>query len=88
MYVHYTRSPKSSLAEYDSVLSELGSEPIAGRKQHYAGEDAGALVTVDVWESRADADRFAAERLFPAFERLGLHPMGDTTIVAFEAERT
>jgi len=45
----------------------------------------GELVIVDVWRSRADADRFAAERLFPAFERAGVTPDAATDITAFEA---
>ena len=44
----------------------------------------GELVIVDVWRSRADADRFAAERLFPAFERAGVTPDAGTDITAFE----
>ena len=60
--------------EYTRVERELGPAPIAGQADHHVGVVDGALVIVDVWRSRADADRFAAERLFPAFERAGVTP--------------
>ena len=84
MYVHVTRSPGMTIADYDKVRRELGPEPIAGQTQHHAGEVSGSLVTVDVWDSRADADRFAADRLFPAFERVGIRPGADAMILGFE----
>lgn len=84
-YVHITRSPAMGMAEYDRVDRELGSAPIAGQSSHYVGVLDGALVVVDVWESRADADRFAAQRLFPAFERAGIRPDASADITAFEA---
>jgi hypothetical protein len=87
-YVHFTRSPGISLNQYDDVIAALGAEPIAGRISHWAGDNDGALCTVDVWESRSHADRFAAERLFPAFEQVGVRPPADTLIVAFEAKET
>jgi hypothetical protein len=85
MYIHISRSPGMTEQDYEKVIAELGPEPITGKLQHYVGEDNGALVVVDVWQSRADADRFAAERLFPAFERMGTHPSPSTNITAFEA---
>lgn len=88
-YVHVTRTPNTTLDDYRRVLAALGPDPVQGRTSHWAGEKSGALHTVDVWDSRADADRFAAERLFPAFEQAQLRPAG-TEIVDFEAaeERT
>jgi len=83
-YVHITRSPGVSRETYDSVIAHLGTEPIAGQQSHYVGEVDGSLVIVDVWTSRSDADRFAAERLFPAFAAAGVHPQSSTEITAFE----
>lgn len=37
-----------------------------------AGADASGLHVVAVWESKAQADRYAAEQLFPAFQESGL----------------
>ena len=85
MYVHVTRTPGRGIADYRAVLDALGTEPIAGRHSHYYGEVDGSLLIVDVWESRAAADHFAAERLFPAFEASGRRPSPDALILAFEA---
>jgi hypothetical protein len=83
-YIHITRTPNQGLGEYDKVRQHLGAEPIDGQREHHVGVVDGALVVADVWESRADADRFAAERLFPAFERSGADPRADTLILAFD----
>jgi hypothetical protein len=39
-----------------------------------AGTDARGLRVVAVWESKAHADRYGAEQLFPAFQEFGLAP--------------
>jgi hypothetical protein len=84
-YILITRSPGQDLKEYQAVEDELGPEPPAGQVVHLAGETAdGTLITADVWESSVAADRFAAERLFPAFSRLGAGPGPDTSAWAFE----
>ena len=85
-YVHITRSPGMGLADYQKVVQQLGHAPIAGRLSHHVGEQSGALLIVDVWEKRADADRFAADRLFPAFAASGTRPDADTLVLAFEDE--
>jgi hypothetical protein len=84
-YIHVTKTPDMHVSDYQRVVAALGDEPVAGRVRHSAGEDGGALYTFDEWSSRADADRFAAERLFPAFESAGVVPSPATTIPAFEA---
>jgi hypothetical protein len=84
-YVHITRSAGFDMDTYERVERELGSVPIDGQTSHHVGVVDGTLVIVDVWHSRADADRFAAERLFPAFERAGVTPDATTDITAFEA---
>jgi hypothetical protein len=85
-YVHVTRTPRLGLTDHKSVHPAIDTDPPPGQRSHYAGESDGALHTVDVWDSRADADRFAAERLFPAFEASGVRPSADMTILAFDAE--
>ena len=84
-YVHITRSAGSDMDTYERVDRELGAAPVDGQSGHHVGVVDGTLVIVDVWRSRADADRFAAERLFPAFERAGVTPDAATDITAFEA---
>jgi hypothetical protein len=36
-YVHITRSPGMSLADYQKVVEQLGATPIAGRQSHHVG---------------------------------------------------
>jgi hypothetical protein len=84
-YVHITRSPGLAMSEYGRIHGEIGPAPVAGLIGHHVGVVDGTLVVVDVWDTRADADRFAAERLFPAFERAGVHPDASVDITAFES---
>lgn len=85
-YVHISHTPGQDLADYHAVVDALGDEAPQGLLFSVVGEADGALHIVDVWESKAHADRFAAERLFPAFQRTGRAPGTDATYVAFETE--
>ncbi|MFE3055279.1 hypothetical protein [Nocardia sp. NPDC059239] len=87
-YIHISHTPGVGLQRYREVYEALGPEPLAGNLLHIVGELDGTLHIVDVWESAAAADRFAAERLFPAFERTGIAPGPDATSEAFEGEIT
>jgi hypothetical protein len=87
-YVQVTRSPGIGMAEYERIHGGIGPAPVPGLIGHHVGVVDGTLVVVDVWETRADADRFAAERLFPAFERAGVHPDASVDITAFESATT
>jgi hypothetical protein len=63
----YVRDVKgATLADYDLVMSELGSSRPAGLICHVAGEANGGLRVIDVWESQAAFERFEHERLEPA----------------------
>lgn len=86
-YVHITHSPGRTLADYQAVAEAMAEGPVPGHLLATAGETDGALHTIDVWDTKASADRFAAERLFPAFHKTGLGPGADSTYVAFEADR-
>ncbi|TCK27868.1 hypothetical protein [Pseudonocardia endophytica] len=87
-YVQITRTPGHGRAEYDRVRREMGPATPAGLSAHHVGVVDGALVTVDVWDSRAAADRFAAETLFPAMERAGVSPSATTGVTAFESDQS
>jgi hypothetical protein len=84
-FVHVTSTRGHGLPDYEKVVSALGPEPVAGRISHSVGESDGSLCIVDVWQDQAAADRFAAERLFPAFQSAGVSPQPSTTIIAFQA---
>ena len=56
---------------YKRILDGLGDEPPAGLMVHLALErPEGGLRYIDVWESEADWDRFAEERLHPVVQGL------------------
>lgn len=86
-YVHISRVPGRDLGDYESVAAMLGSDIPEGLLVSVTGVADGALQTVDVWESKEHADRFAAERLLPAFGRTDRGPGADATYVAFETDR-
>lgn len=87
-YIHIGHNPGADLAQYEKVTQELGPEPIDGNLLHIVGEADGALHIVDVWESAEKADRFAAERLFPAWERLGIAPSPEMKLIAYDGRVT
>lgn len=58
-------------AAYGRIIAELGSDPPPGFVVHLAiARPEGGLRYIDVWESEADFERFAEERLHPV-----VHPM-------------
>lgn len=85
-YVHISHIPGQGRAAYQAVADLVGSEPPEGQLLSIAGEADGGLHLVDVWVSKEDADRFAADRLFPAFHRTGVSPGGDASYVTFETD--
>ncbi len=84
-YVHITHTPGLGLDEYGRVVAHLGASPVDGQLTHVVGVSDGALHIVDTWVSRDHADRFAAQRLFPAFAASGVRPSAEQTVVAFES---
>lgn len=83
-YVHISRGPGFGWGEYERVRRELGPGAPPGQTAHHVGVVDGVLIVVDVWDSRADADRFAAETLFPAMERAGVTPTAAAGITGFD----
>jgi len=77
--------PGGTRDQYDKILQELGMEKGTedlprGLIFHVAGPSKNGWQVFDVWESRADFDRFVAERLGPAIRASGVVP---TTPVEF-----
>jgi len=60
--------PFASIEQFERVLAEQGEEP-AGLEARYVGTAGGELRVVTLWESRAHADRFFAEKLGPALTK-------------------
>jgi hypothetical protein len=84
-YVHITITPGRSLQTYHEVISAMGPQPVAGLASRYAGDVDGTLIVLNIFQSQTDADRFAAERLFPAYEQLSLPTPPNSTVLAFVA---
>ena len=63
-----------TMADYLAVGEHLGPDPAEGLISEVAGTNEAGLHVITVWESKADHDRFVAERLVPAFQAAGLRP--------------
>ena len=73
--------PGATLEQYDNVREAL-SDPLGeGQISHVAGATSDGICVVDEWESRADFDRFMAERLG---EQLGRFDFPEPQITEFE----
>lgn len=68
-----------------AVSAALGDERPDGLLHALVGEADGAVLAVEVWETQADADRFVAERLHPAFLTVDVMPDDRTSVVGFAA---
>lgn len=85
-YVITTSTPGGTIETYRRVNAHVGDEPIAGLVHHVAGVDAtGNLAITSVFETKAHADRFTAERLLPALQAVGGEADGPVTVIDFEA---
>ncbi len=55
---------------YENIRSELGWETPPGLIAHLVIEIPNGLRYVDVWESKQDCDRFFADRVHPAVDKV------------------
>jgi hypothetical protein len=51
----------------------------------YGGASGAGLSITAIWETKAHSDRFAAEKLMPALQELGIAGGRPTTMIEFEA---
>jgi hypothetical protein len=83
----FTQNVPIDRAFYERIPEGLGPEPPKGLVVHLAIErPEGGLRYIDVWESQADCDRFAEERLHPVVHPLLSQIFGDE--LPPEPERT
>jgi hypothetical protein len=79
--------PFGAIEKFDAVMEQVGGEP-EGLHARYVGTTGGELRVVTVWESKADADRFFAERLGPALAKvLGPEPVGTPEVLGIDVAR-
>ena len=73
----------TSVDKYDAVRKELGWSGDTGRPQgilaHAAGSTDDGFCVVEWWNSEAEWDTFFADRLRPAFEKVGDIPQPTMT---------
>jgi hypothetical protein len=84
-YTHVSHVPGHSLSDYQAVAEVLGPQTPEGGLALIVGEADGALHIIDVWDSKAYADRFAAERLIPAFRQAGVTSGPEEAYIEFDA---
>jgi hypothetical protein len=87
-YATVTHSPATTLQDFHAVNAALGDDQPEGRLLLLVGHSADGLHIIDVWMTQAHADRFVAERLFPALQRMGRLPDERDFHVEFEVTLT
>ena len=87
MTYSFTQDVPIDATFYKRITDALGDEPPKGLVTHLAIErPEGGLRYIDVWESEADCNRFAEERLHPVVHGLLHEIFGDD--LPPEPERT
>jgi hypothetical protein len=80
--------PFGSIEQFDQVMDHLGPEP-EGLEARYVGTSSEGLRVITLWESKAHADKFFAERLGPALTKvLGPEPAGTPQVLGVEVARS
>jgi hypothetical protein len=73
----------ASIDKYDAVRTELGWDGDTGKPEgilaHAAGSTGDGFCVIEWWDSEAAWDTFFAERLRPAFEKVGDIPQPQVT---------
>ena len=79
----------ASIEQVDAVLAQLEGAPEGMQERYIGTADDGKLRVVSVWQSRAHAERFFAEKLGPALAKaLGPEPVGASEIVGIDVQRS
>lgn len=84
-YIHVSHVPGHSLSDYRAIAEVLGPQTPEGRLALIVGETDGALHIIDVWDTKAHSDRFAAEKLMPAFRQAAIAPGPEEAYIEFDA---
>ncbi len=69
-YITVSQVPDLPYADYEKVGVALGDDRPEGLLARYAGETEDGFAVVAVWDTKAQADRFATERLEPAVHQV------------------
>ena len=74
---------KGDEATFRKVGDLVGDRP-DGLIALYAGASGDGLSITAIWETKAQSDRFAAEKLMPALAQVGVAAGAPTTMIEFE----
>jgi hypothetical protein len=68
--------PGATLAQYDQVIQKMGFRPAGpgapGGLFHWVTKTDAGLRVVDVWESKGQFEKFAAEKIGPIVAQVGI----------------
>lgn len=79
----------ATLEQVDAVIAQLDGPPEGMEARYIGATGDGRLRVVSLWESRAHADRFLAEKLGPAVARaLGPEPNGASELIGIDVARS
>jgi hypothetical protein len=81
-YIISTNGPGDE-ATFRKVGDLVGGRP-EGLVALYSGASGAGLSITAIWESKAQADRFTAEKLMPALRQVGIEPMTPAAMIEFE----
>jgi hypothetical protein len=86
-WIAVAKPPFTSIEQFDQVMENIGNEP-EGLEARYVGSSEDGLRVVTLWESKAHADRFFAERLGPALAKtLAPEPAGAPSVLGIDVAR-
>lgn len=78
----------ASIEQVDEVLTHLDDAPDGMEARYIGTASDGTLRVVSLWQSKAHAERFLAEKLGPALAKaLGPEPVGVSDIVGIDVQR-
>lgn len=81
--------PFTSIEQVDAVLAQLDGAPDGMEERYIGTADDGKLRVVALWQSKAHAERFLAEKLGPALAKaLGPEPVGASEILGIDVQRS
>ena len=81
--------PFASIEQVDAVLAQLDGAPDGMEERYIGTAEDGTLRVVSLWQSKAHAERFFAEKLGPALAKaLGPEPVGASEILGIDVQRS
>ncbi len=88
-WISVATPPFASIEQVDAVLAQLDGAPDGMEERYIGTTDDGTLRVVALWQSKAHAERFFAEKLWPVLaEALGPEPVDASEILGIDVQRS